>query len=102
MIGYSSHGRWSSLGRIRGLELERGNRFPELEYPDETPAIWVCKTPREALRYLLTADEWDREVGEGELELVSEVDRPEHSLIVAVDGDGGYLVLDIPVQYRDA
>lgn len=101
--GWSSHGCWSTLGEIRELEVEdRENEFPEIHYPDETPAIWVCFSRREALRYLVLASE------------VDEIEDPDHVLtleqedllqdvvgvkldgkcqIVHEDGDGGYLVV---------
>jgi len=103
VFGYSSHGGWSSLGRIRELELGRGNRFPELEYPDETPAIWVCKTPREALRYLLPADEWETlskrvilpiSIRERMME-IGEIPLLRSDVIAHEDPDEGYLLLRV-------
>ena len=101
MSVFNSHGYWSTLGRIRELELDRDNIFPDLSYPDGTPAIWVCGTRREAVRYLLLADEWEgvedgsRPVTEEELDAVAEIRLGGTEVIVASDGDGGYLLLDL-------
>jgi hypothetical protein len=58
--GYSSHGKWSTFGELRDIELERGNKFTNVRYPDGTPCIWVCPTKRLALRYAVASSEWDR------------------------------------------
>jgi hypothetical protein len=103
-VGYNSRGDWSTLDEIRELELDRGNGFPDLPgCPGDTPAIWVTRTPREALRYAENASEWDRIDAGGPLtdEERDTMDgiaanpiaiRPT-DLLAVDDGDGGYLVL---------
>lgn len=100
-VYYNSHGKWTTLGRVRKLESERGNRFPTLEYPDDTPAIWVTKTKRAALRYLEAADEWDRLNGNAPLTKEDETLMAEvypispraQDTIVFDDDDNGYLLV---------
>lgn len=63
--GYNSHGRWSTLGKIRVEELDRDNldiisSIDSSSLPKNTKAIWVDSSRRGALRYLLNAEEWDR------------------------------------------
>lgn len=100
--GYNSHGGWSTLGEIRATEKERDNPFPNLGYPDDTPAIWVCKTKRKALRYLALAESWDRIDDETQpltaeeeemLDEIAEVELLPTDLIVHDDGDEGYLII---------
>ncbi len=101
---YNSHGGWSTLGKIRELEKEeRGNTFPELKFPNDTPAIWVCLSRRKALRYMVDADQWDRLNGTNPLtsedlallDEVAEVTLRGSDLVVATDGDDGYLILRV-------
>ena len=101
-VGYSSHGGWSTLGEIRATERERGNPFPRLNYPVDTPAIWVCKTRRKALRYLALAEAWDRIDDETQpltkeekqmLDDISKVKLLPTDKIVYDDEDEGYLVI---------
>jgi hypothetical protein len=102
--GYNSHGDWSTLAEIRELELERENDFPELPgCPDDTPAMWVTRTPRQAVRYGLSASRWEDITAGGPLteeeraEMEAIASRPIELLptdrIVVDDGDDGYLVL---------
>ena len=59
--GYSSHGRWSTIKKIREVEVEdRGNPFPKTKLPNDTPAIWINFDKRMTLRYLVFADDWER------------------------------------------
>lgn len=102
-VGYNSHGHWTNLKEIRELEVdERENEFPDLAmYPDDTSAIWITTAKRKALRYRLSADEWDRIDGSGrltkhdleELEMVAPIRILDDDVITAADGDGGYLLL---------
>lgn len=101
--GYSSHGRWSTLGEIREVEIERGNPFPELIYPDDTPAIWFNLSRRKALRYLVLASEWERvndetqPLTEEEMRMMKEdileIEILPTDAIVWDDGEEGYLLL---------
>jgi hypothetical protein len=101
-VGYNSHGAWSTLGEVRATEEERGNPFPRLDYPDDTPAIWVCATRRKALRYLALAENWDRLNDEAQpltdeekemFDQIEEVKILPTDKIVHDDGDEGYLVI---------
>lgn len=102
--GYNNHGSWSTLGEIRELEVERENEFPDLPgCPDETPAIWVTRDPRKALRYAESASEWDRIDGGGRLTreeretlrgiAASPIEILPTDVLAEDDGDDGYLVL---------
>jgi len=82
--GYSTHGGWSTLGRIRELECERDNYFPELPYPPETPAIWVCLSPEDCAYY----------EPEMRLEDLTEIEISSHHVLCAYDFNGGFLLLD--------
>lgn len=102
---YSSHGEWSNLRRIRDLELERQNLFPDLpDYLPVTPAIWVCFTERLALRYLELAEEWERLMSTSpltvqDLETMRDIARIElnpSDVIAWTDFDRGYLILRPP------
>lgn len=106
-VGYSSHGKWSTFGEIRELELERGNQFPKNTlFPDDTPAIWIALEKRRAARYDLPAEtwdkfEWDDVIDAKELNSDFEIammfvkqislDKDDH--IITDDGDGGYLLV---------
>ena len=99
--GYNSHGKWSTIENIRDIETERGNPFPDVDYPDDSPAIWIAFDKRTALKYLLLADEWDsldsgRKLTMKEIEMMGDI----HSIqikpndkIICDDGDGGYLLV---------
>ena len=101
-VGYNSHGVWSTLGDIRCEEIERSNYFTKLDYPPGTPAMWICLTPRKALRYVALADRWNYLNDETQpltseeekmLESVTEIPLKPTDTIVHDDGDEGYLVL---------
>jgi len=103
IIGFSSHGGWSTLGEIRKVEKERGNEFPKLnKYTPSMPAMWICLTRRKALRYLALADDWERiddptksltpELT-GMMAEISEVKILPTDVIAFADGDDGYLIL---------
>jgi len=103
LTAFNSHGSWATLRKIRELEREeRGNTFPELiKYPDDTPAIWVCLSAREALRYLEGADQWDRLTSSSPLTKqdkeamrdVSKVELLPSDVVACTDFDDGYLIL---------
>jgi predicted transcriptional regulator YdeE len=102
VASYSSHGAWSTLKEIRELEEERGNKFPALaEYKPDTPALWVTFDKRMALRYLETADQWDRLMSNApltasDLELmkeIAEVTLYSSDVAAWTDFDRGYLIL---------
>jgi len=100
---FNSHGSWATLQKIRELEREeRGNTFPAMiKYPDNTPAIWVCLSAREALRYLESADQWDRLSSSSPLtkkdkELMRDISQIEllpSDIVACTDFDDGYLIL---------
>jgi hypothetical protein len=101
-VGYNSHGAWSTLEEIRCEEVERGNYFHKLDYPPDTLAMWICLTPRKALRYVALAERWDHLNDETQpltcaeeemLECVAEIPLEPTDMIVHDDGDEGYLVL---------
>jgi len=84
------------------VEEERGNLFPCFNYPDDTPAIWVCRTRRKALRYLALAESWEHLDDETQpltkeeeemLDEITEVKLLPTDKIVHDDGDEGYLVI---------
>jgi hypothetical protein len=99
--GYNSHGKWSTIENIREIETERGNPFPDVDYPDETPAIWIAFDKKIALRYLLSASEWDSlKTGHKLTKEESKMMRDICSIhlestdkIICDDGDGGYLLV---------
>jgi hypothetical protein len=104
IIGFSSHGEWSTLGEIRKVEEERGNCIPKLsDYPASMPAMWICLTRRKALRYLAMADDWERiddlsksltpKFRDMMTDEVSEVKILPTDVIAYADGDDGYLIL---------
>jgi hypothetical protein len=101
-VGYNSHGTWSTLGEIRCEEVERGNYLPKRDYPPDTLAMWMCLTPRKALRYIALAERWDHLNDETQpltseeekmLECVAKIPLEPTDVIVYDDGDEGYLVL---------
>jgi len=83
LIGYSSHGEWSTLGRIRELEEERDNFFPDLPYPDITPCIWVCLKAEDCLYY----------APELTVEDMVEIEIDEKCVLCNYDYNGGFLLL---------
>lgn len=111
--GYSSHGEWSTIGKIRELEVERGNKFPSLReverlgFEEGFKAIWITYRKKDALRYALPASEWDR-VGEGKLtdeekemlKDIVQVDIEPTDKILFEDDEGGGLLVRPPVGYR--
>jgi len=100
---FNSHGSWTTLRKIRELEREeRGNTFPALiKYPDDTSAIWVCLSGRKALRYLESADQWDRLSSSSPLtnkdkELMRDISQIEllpSDIVACTDFEDGYLIL---------
>ena len=100
---FTSHGSWATLQKIRELEREeRGNTFPALiKYPEDTPAIWVCLSAREALRYLESADQWDRLSSSSPLTKkdkeamhdITPVELLPSDIVACTDFDDGYLIL---------
>ena len=101
---YSSHGEWSTLGEVRIVEVEeRGNEFPDLSaYPNITPAIWVCRTKRKALRYFALAEDWDLINDTSKplpkrlrnlLKEIAKIPLKPSDIIACDDGDEGYLIL---------
>lgn len=105
VIGYSSHGKWSTFGELEEIEQERGNPFTTVDYPKNTPAIWLCPTKRLALRYShsVWADDWDRLsdisqplTGKEKEALKYEIETIRHKptdIVVLDDGEEGYLLL---------
>jgi len=103
LTAFNSHGSWATLRKIRELEREeRGNTFPALiKYPDDTPAIWVCLSAREALRYIEGADQWDRLSSSSPLtnkdkELMRDISQIEllpSDIVACTDFEDGYLIL---------
>jgi len=79
MIVYNSHGIWSTLKHIKEIETERGNYFPSLSYPDDTPCIWICIYKNDVFRYHCDDPE--------------QIEVDEKSVLCAYDGDGGFLLL---------
>ena len=102
-VGYSSHGKWSTLEEIRKVELERGNVFPEnLPFSDDTPAIWLAFDRRDALVYLAPAQDHDNIVDISKplsdehkalMERLVEIELLSTDQVVNQDRDGGYLVV---------
>jgi len=101
-IGFSSHGHWSTLGELREIELERSNPFLKVGYPKKTPAIWITFDKKLALRYALSADDWDRIESGGRLTTeerdilrydIASVPLKKKDKIIFDDGDGGYLLI---------
>ena len=99
---YSSHGSWSTLGKIRELEEERGNIIPKLpEYAPTTNALWVTFDKRMALRYLEDADQWDRLMSDSPLtpkdkeylKDIVEITLHPSDIVAWTDFDRGYLIL---------
>lgn len=99
-IGYNSHGRWSTLRELKEIEQERGNPFPKTKLPRSAPAIWINFDKKKTLRYLVSADEWDR-IDAGKLtrehrEMMQDITtihlRPTDRILFD-DGDEGYLLV---------
>ena len=99
---YSSHGRWSTFGELKDIELERGNQFTDAQYPRNTLCIWVCPTKRLALRYAVASSEWDRITDTTQSLTQDEKDIMKYDIkpiyfkktdkVVLKDPDEGYLV----------
>ncbi len=102
-IAYNSHGSWSTVGEIRALEIGRDNVHDYLDgFADNLSAIWVTRTPREALGYLELAENWDRlhdlskPLRKSDLSLMKEISRVNilpTDVIATEDGDGGFLIV---------
>jgi len=98
-VGYSTHGFWAPLGRIKEIEVEeRGNEWFEDDDLDlsQYEAIWVCLLPEDAVGYALLVEELGTEVHEEAkkhpLDYVVEVDLT-GAISVRGDPDGGYLYI---------
>jgi len=97
--GYSIHGCWASLEKIKQLEVEdRGNPWFEDEDLDleSLEGIWVTSDPRKALWYLFPAVSFESE------EYRQALKNPEAHLFrvdltgaveVLRDEDGGFLYI---------
>jgi hypothetical protein len=97
--GYSTHGYWEKLRRIKELEVgERGNEwFDDSSINlDSTDGIWVTLDPRDAIPYLFLAEEHESEAYQKALEnpedYVFGVDL-KGAVPVLEDGDGGILYI---------
>lgn len=92
MKGYSTHGGWSTLDRIKELESERDNYFPDLPFPPETPAIWICLIPGDCTYY----------EADMKLEDLTEIEIASHHILCAYDFNGGFLLLEPDLQQDPA
>lgn len=102
-VGYSSHGRWSTFDEIMWVEVvERGNPFPEVDYPEKTPAIWIAFDKKVALRYAVSVGDWDRLIAGGPLTReeknimrydIVPIPLRKSDRIITDDGSGGYLLI---------
>ena len=97
--GYSTHGYWEKLQRIKELEVgERGNEwFDDSSINlDSTDGIWVTLDPRDAIPYLFLAEEHESEAYQKALgnpeEHLFRVDLTE-AIPALEDGDGGILFI---------
>jgi len=98
-VGYSTHGCWASLEKIKELEVEdRGNPWFEddgLEL-EKWEGIWVTLEPPKALWYLFLAADFESEEYRKALENpeahLSQVDLS-GAVEVLKDGDGGFLYI---------
>jgi hypothetical protein len=98
-VGYSTHGCWASLEKIKELEVEdRGNPWFEDDGLDleSLEGIWVTLDPQKALWYLFPAADFESE------EYRKALENPEAHLFqvdltgaieVLKDGDGGFLYI---------
>jgi hypothetical protein len=98
-VGYSTHGCWAPLERIKEIEVEeRENEWFEDDGLDlsQYEAIWVCLAPEEAVGYALLAEELGTKVQEEAkkhpLDYVVEVNLM-GAVPVLEDPDGGYLYI---------
>jgi len=92
--GYSSHGQWSTLGEIKGLELERGNRFPKVDIPSKYRAIWVTIDPHVAARYCMTSQEEEKGICTTDFfNKLENIPFKKGDRIVHSDEQGGYLLV---------
>lgn len=95
MIGYNTHGCWANAKEIYELEKERGNVIDQKLLASNFLAIWICKNPVDAVRYLRTADEWDTDLyppTDEELNALCEIDLSGAEHIKSMDdGDEGEL-----------
>ena len=86
---FNTHGYWTTLGRIRELEVEdRGNYFPDLPYPDDTMCIWVCIKAKDCKYY-------EPEIA---VEDYVSIEVKEHHVLCAYDYNGGFLLLNPTVN----
>ena len=96
-VGFSTHGCWASLAKIKELEVEdRGNPWFEDDHLEleKWEGIWVTLDPIKALWYLFSAEdlesaEYRKALKNPELHLCR-VDLTE-AIEVLKDGDGGFL-----------
>jgi hypothetical protein len=98
-VGYSTHGCWASLEKIKELEVEdRGNPWFDDEDLDleSMEGIWVTLEPPKALWYLFLAADLESEEYRKALENpeahLSQVDLS-GAVEVLKDGDGGFLYI---------
>lgn len=100
--GYSSFPDWSTLGKIREFELERGNEFPDVSSMDPSwPAKWVAESKIVAYSYAVLAQDAERvlrgELAAGERDemenTVCEIPIRDGDILLTGDGEGGYLVV---------
>ena len=88
---YSTHGSFSTLERIRELEVEdRGNDFINPPYPDSTPALWVCIKPEDCFYYEPNFT----------LENLTEITIEDKHTLCNYDGNGGFLLLSPILQVK--
>ena len=96
--GYSSHGKWENSKVIHDLEgSDRGNTVDDVLLKDGYEAIWVTKTPDEAVVYNRDAEHHDLKefpATENEKSDVMKVDLTNAVEVPSMDdGDGGKLYI---------
>jgi hypothetical protein len=98
-VGYSTHGCWASLEKIKHLEVEdRGNPWFEDDGLDleSLEGIWVTLDPQKALWYLFPAEDFGSEEYREALKNAEthlfQVDLT-GAVEVLRDGEGGFLYI---------
>jgi len=90
IVGYSTHGKWVSSKDIYEIEDERGNTVDDALLDDNLLAIWVTRSPENAVRYNRDSDDEYEPITQDDIDELKTVDLTNAKHIKSMDdGDGG-------------
>lgn len=94
--GFNSHGYWADFKRIYELEvIDRGNEFPDIDIDPGIQCIWVCRRPRNAMRFLLPPEKYNNMTEEeivAEMYRLVKIEFTKRDMVLFDTGEDEYLI----------